>query len=196
MASAASKPKKNSKSETTHIVFVLDRSGSMSALGVEAVGGFNAFVEAQKALPGKARLTLIQFDHEYQESCSKVKLSEAPKLELGANYVPRGMTALLDAVGKAITSHQGEKKVLVAILTDGQENSSQEWKKPALRALIEKKQAEGWLFQYVSSDLNAFDDASSMGISAANTLWTPQDPGGMQKGYTHISTNTASYRAS
>jgi len=120
------------------IGFVLDRSGSMNAMKEEAIGGINAFLESQQKLPGEARLTLVLFDHEYIVTYDGVPIKDVPPLD-SHSYVPRGTTALLDAIGRTINTI-GERldktpeperpgKVIVAILTDGLENASQEFKR-------------------------------------------------------------------
>jgi Mg-chelatase subunit ChlD len=181
---------------TTHIVFVLDRSGSMQSLQTEAAQGFNEFIAAQRKLPGSARITLIQFSTENQTSCTKAKLKDAPVLVPGTNYNTSGMTALLDALGRAITEHEDEKKVIVAVLTDGQENASHEHTKKGILELIERKTKDGWQFHYLSSDANAFHDAGSLGIAATNTVQMSADAAGMQHAYTDMSGRTSSYRSS
>lgn len=183
-------------SKKTHIVFVLDRSGSMSSIASDAAGGFNAFVDEQRKLPGKARITLIQFDTAYEVCCEKAKLRDAPFLQVGKNYTPRGCTALNDALGKAITSHEKEERVIVAVFTDGHENSSREYTKDALRKLIERKQKDGWEFNYLSSDVNAFDDAVSLGVNVANIYNVSGDAKGTQDAYRTFASNTTAYRAS
>jgi len=83
------------------IGFVLDRSGSMNAMKDEAIGGINAFIESQQKLPGEARLTLVLFDHEYIVADDGVPIKDVPQLD-NHSYVPRGTTALLDAIGRTI----------------------------------------------------------------------------------------------
>lgn len=85
----------------TEIACIVDRSGSMHSIAEDAVGGFNRFLEEQKALPGRARLTLVLFDHEYQLLCAGLDLRRVPPLD-DRLYRPRGMTALLDAVGRTL----------------------------------------------------------------------------------------------
>ena len=87
----------------TEIVAILDRSGSMGTLIAETIGGFNNFVEEQKKTDGKAILTLVQFDDQYQIDYEGVDVNDVKPLD-EKTYVPRGMTALLDAVGKTIVS--------------------------------------------------------------------------------------------
>src|SRR5689334_1631785 len=121
--------------EITELVFILDRSGSMDSMKKEAIGGFNAFLEEQKKLPGEAKLTVALFDHEYILLCNGKSIKEVEPLN-EKTYEPRGTTALMDAIGRTLddvgkrinsVSHDcaacgGTKKttkVLVAVLTDG-----------------------------------------------------------------------------
>ena len=123
------------KSDLTDITLVVDRSGSMQEIRSDAEGGVNAFVEKQAEEPGEALLTLVQFDTEYDFVHKGVPIDKVPKYELH----PRGATALLDAVGRAI-NETGERLakmaepdrpglVIVVIMTDGLENSSREFTK-------------------------------------------------------------------
>lgn len=117
----------------THINVVLDRSGSMGLVRDDTIGGFNTFLAGQQALPGKATFTLLQFDDVLEHVQKFVPLNEARPLTK-ETYIPRNMTALLDAVGteieatgqtlKALAEPQRPGKVLFVILTDGQENAS------------------------------------------------------------------------
>ena len=183
-------------SNKVHIVFVLDRSGSMSSVANDAAGGFNQFVEAQKKAKVKPLITLIQFDTAYEVNCEKVALKDAPVLTVGENYIPRGMTALNDALGKAITTHEDEKHVIVGVMTDGQENSSHEFSKDALKSLIERKQKDGWEFHYLSSDLNAFSDAGQLGILKQNTVNMTNDSAGARSAYATFTSATTKYVSS
>jgi uncharacterized protein YegL len=120
------------KENLTELVFILDRSGSMGTMAKEAIGGFNAFLEEQKKLPGEAKLTLALFDHQYSLVCNGKDIKDVEPLD-DKTYVPRGTTALLDAIGRTIddvgsrlsatTEAERPSKILVAILTDGQENA-------------------------------------------------------------------------
>src|SRR5574343_1127027 len=89
--------------EATDILCIVDRSGSMSAIKSDAIGGFNSFLERQKQEPGDARMTLVQFDNEYEEVFVDKNIADVPPFTT-STYLPRGTTALFDAVGKAITS--------------------------------------------------------------------------------------------
>src|SRR3954454_24245157 len=131
------------KSDLTDITLVVDRSGSMEQIRDDAEGGVNTFIADQSKEPGEALLTLVQFDTEYEFLHKGVPISQAPKYKL----VPRGGTALLDAVGRAI-NETGERLskmaeqdrpglVIFVVMTDGEENSSKEFSKSQIKEMIE-----------------------------------------------------------
>lgn len=164
-------------SNLTHIAFLLDRSGSMHSIKDDTEGGFNAFIAEQRKEPGECRVTLAQFDNEYEEVYRDLPLAEVPALRL----VPRGSTALLDSIGRLVTS-TGERLaalpederpgiVIVGIMTDGHENASREWTHPAVKALIEQQtKTYGWQFLYLGADQDAIEVGSSIGVAAANSM--------------------------
>jgi hypothetical protein len=164
-------------SNLTHIAFLLDRSGSMQSIKDDTEGGFNAFIQDQRQQGGECRVTLAQFDNEYEEVYRDLPLAEVPALRL----VPRGSTALLDSIGRLVTS-TGERLaavpederpgiVIVGIMTDGHENASREWTHPAVKALIEQQtKTYGWQFLYLGADQDAIEVGSSIGVAAANSM--------------------------
>lgn len=189
-----------------HITFLLDRSGSMSSLHSDVVGGFNSFLTEQKAQPGKACLTLVQFDSGGIDTIhDAVKLADVPEMK-PEDFQPRSSTPLLDAIGRTVASVQAridsrksaskkDEVNLVVIYTDGQENSSHEFTKAQVKALVEAKTAEGWTFAYMGSDLNAYDEAGSIGISVANTSSFDNNSVGTQAAYASVSTATSNLRS-
>ena len=148
-------------------VFLLDRSGSMESCWDDTIGGFNAFLNEQKATGGT--LTLIQFDHEYQMTYERVKIDEVKGLKR-ETYKPRGSTALLDAIGRLIKDWKGTSNPSVVILTDGQENASHSFTKAHIKDLIEQKTKEGWTFAYLGANQDAFAEAGSIGIAPGCTM--------------------------
>jgi len=146
-------------------IFILDRSGSMEACRDDTIGGFNAFLREQQAEGGT--LTLILFDHEYSVSYTNKPISDVEPLTINT-FVPRGATALLDAIGKAIKNTQSNVPTVV-ILTDGQENSSQEYTKAHIKDLIEQKTKDGWTFVYLGANQDAFAEAGQLGIAPTAT---------------------------
>ncbi|MBE0644974.1 MAG: hypothetical protein IH600_12900, partial [Bacteroidetes bacterium] len=161
----------------THIVCIVDRSGSMQPIAGDAIGGYNSFLESQRKLPGAAVVTLVLFDHEYERLCTALPIAQAPRLD-HRSYVPRGTTALLDAIGRTIEDVQKEmtrkeavdEKVIVAILTDGMENASTDYTFERIAERIaEMQQEHGWEFVYLGANQDAISVASKMSIPAASS---------------------------
>jgi hypothetical protein len=149
------------------ITVIIDRSGSMSPVRDEAIGAFNTFLSDRKNSDPDALMTIVQFDHEYMILANGLPIQEVRPLD-HKTYIPRGDTALLDAVGKTIGSIESRSHnanaILVAILTDGQENASVEWHSEQIRDLIREREAKGWDFYYLSAELSAFNDGKAIGI--------------------------------
>lgn len=148
-------------------VFLLDRSGSMESCWDDTIGGFNAFVNEQKADGGT--LSLIQFDHEFLESYHAKPIDEVEPLTR-ETFKPRGSTALLDAIGKTIKNFRSNTIPTVIILTDGKENSSHHYTKSHIKDLIEERTKDGWTFVYLGANQDAFAEAGSIGIAPACTM--------------------------
>lgn len=169
----------------TMICILLDRSGSMQGQEDDVVGGVNAFIEEQKALPDPATIALVRFDSLAVERFRPMgPLSEAKPIER-SDFAPRGGTPLLDAVGRTIAEldedwkrEQPERCVMV-IVTDGQENQSIEFTRDKVKGLIKARQDSGkWAFVYLGADVDAFTEASNIGIPMANAAgWTKTSAG-------------------
>lgn len=177
----------------THIGIVLDRSGSMASMPEEACGCFNAFRKGLKKVEGKKRVTLIQFDNIIETVFSDLRRKETPKLVHGKNYVPRGSTALYDAIGKMIETLGNVKHAVIAVITDGYENSSQEYSHDALSKLIDRKKGDGWDFQFLAAGLNAVPIAHGLGIM--KTASFSNDARGYAFSSQTITSNVADYAA-
>ncbi len=156
------------------IAYVLDRSGSMQDMVEPAIAGFNQFLREQREAPGDARLSLILFDDQYEVPCNRLPLDEVPELDT-TTYVPRAMTALLDAIGRTINEIdqklqgmlEAERpgKIMVAIFTDGLENASREFSLDRINSLIrEKREEHGWEFLFLAANQDAIATADRMGI--------------------------------
>jgi len=133
----------------------------------DTIGGFNAFVNEQKLFDGT--LTLIQFDHEYLESYCAKPISEVEPLTR-ETFKPRGSTALLDAIGKTIKNFKDKISPTVVILTDGQENSSNQYTKSHIKDLVEERTKNGWTFVYLGANQDAFAEAGGLGIAPTCTM--------------------------
>lgn len=160
-----------------HIAIVLDRSGSMISVKADTEGGLKAFLATQAEAPGETTVSLYQFDTAYEAVYENRALADVPEYTL----VPRGGTALLDAVGRTISAvgadlaamPEGDRpgEVVVVILTDGEENSSREFTLPAVKKMItEQQDVYGWKFVFLGADQDAFEAAGGMGIARGTTL--------------------------
>ena len=160
--------------DLTDITLVIDRSGSMQAIRHDAEGGVNAFIADQAKQPGEALLTLVQFDTDYEFIHRGVSVQQLPPYQLE----PRGSTALLDAVGRAIldtgsrlAKMQEEDRpglVVFVIVTDGEENSRKEFAKDTIKEMITQQQDQySWQFTFLGANQDAFAEAGGLGINAA-----------------------------
>jgi uncharacterized protein YegL len=167
------------REDLTELVAILDRSGSMSWLVQDTIGGYNTFIEKQKQVPGEAVLTTVLFDDKYEILHNGVNIKEVSPIT-GKEYFPRGNTALLDAVGKTVNTI-GEKlskmdeaerpgKVMFLIITDGEENSSSEFTQAQVKELVERQQnIYKWEFLFFGANIDSFAAAGGIGISQART---------------------------
>ena len=194
----------------TEIVCVVDRSGSMDIMVKEAIGGFNGFLNDQKAVPDPANFTLVLFDHEYRAVYESKDIADIPPMD-ELQFQPRGTTALLDAMGRAITEtkeridaelkkltdagYKGEKpKVIVMVMTDGLENASKDWDRTRISNLIEQRKKDGWEFLFMSANMDGIQDAHSYGIDANNIVGVANSGKAYLRGMNYASANVASYR--
>ena len=160
----------------TELVFILDRSGSMSGLEKDTIGGFNSMIEKQKREDGQALVSTVLFDNESVVIHDRLPLDRVPPLT-EREYYTRGCTALLDAVGGAI-HHIGNvhkyarkedvpEKTLFIITTDGYENASRRYDYEKVRQMIRhEKEKYGWEFLFLGANIDAAREAARFGISA------------------------------
>ncbi|MDD6484045.1 MAG: hypothetical protein PUF72_05660 [Clostridiales bacterium] len=160
----------------TELVFILDRSGSMSGLETDTIGGYNGLLEKQRKEEGEAVVTTVLFDDRYDMVHDHASIHKVKPLT-DREYYARGMTGLLDAVGKTI-NHVGNRhkyapdneipsKTMVVIITDGHENASREFGLPKVKAMIEhQKERYGWEFLFLGANIDAVSTAAGMGITA------------------------------
>jgi len=192
------------KKDYCHITAIIDRSGSMSGLQQEVIGSFNRFIEDQKKVKGKATLTLIQFDDLYEVNYEFKPLNDVPDLN-NDTYQPRGMTAMYDAIGKAINS-TGKKlseldennrpdKVVILIQTDGYENASREYSSESIKNMIkEQEEKYSWTFVFLGANINAKKTASNIGINTNMSMTFAANSVGMTSALNSVSENLIRYR--
>lgn len=191
----------------THITVILDRTGSMESIRDDTIGGFNAFLKQQQAEPGTATLTLVQFDSQdpYEVIHRFAPVQDVPELT-HETFVPRASTPLLDAMGRGINDLEKSlsdipkakqpARVVVVVVTDGQENSSREFKKGQVAKMVKEKQEKaGWQFVFLSADMAAIGDAVEVGILGASAMAFAGTAGGTAAAWASVSKNCADYRS-
>lgn len=162
------------KNETTEMVLVLDRSGSMSRLESDTIGGFNGMIAKQKSLEGACRVTTVLFDNEYEILHDRIDIQALSPMT-SKEYFTRGATALLDAIGlsiqkiKNVQNRSAEgfqaEKVIFVIITDGMENASREYTLEKVKALIEEQKSQhNWEFIFMGANIDAIQTAGQFGI--------------------------------
>jgi hypothetical protein len=194
------------KDNYTHISVILDRTGSMESIRDDTIGGFNAFLNAQKADPGLASLTLVQFDSQdpYEIVHQFKPLAEVPELTR-ETFVPRASTPLLDAIGRGIndleksladiTENERPSRVVMVIITDGQENASREFRKDQIEKMIKEKQEKAaWQFVFLSADLAAIGDALATGMRPAAVMAHDKNGHGTSAAWAALSRSISDYR--
>ncbi len=192
------------KQGLAEIVCIIDRSGSMESIKNDAVGGFNAFLEEQKKVPGEATLTYVQFDTEYEVVHENTPLQDVKPID-DTVYIPRGSTALLDAIGRTIDStgkrlanmpeENRPEKVIVAILTDGEENSSRQYELSQIKEKIgHQKEKYSWEFIFLAANQDAFAEAQKIGIDSKDAFNFSATGKGVRKAYANMSDSIAFLR--
>ena len=160
----------------THLLVIVDRSGSMSGIKNDMIGGLDQFFAEQAKDEGVTLVDYVQFDNEYE-----VVFTDTPVADAKAQLSPRGSTALLDAVGKGATD-LGKKlanlpearrpgNVIVVVVTDGYENASKEWKADGVRALIKEQEEKwNWTFTFLGANMDAVAVGATFGVSAGYSM--------------------------
>lgn len=189
-------------SNKTLIAALLDRSGSMQSIADDMRGGFDSYITAERGQPGATVVTLAQFDDRYDVVYQNTPIASVPPLDLE----PRGMTALLDAIGRFLTEvgaglaalPEAERpgEVTVLVMTDGHENASVEWTKEAVRQLISQQETVyGWDFVFLGANMDAVDVGSDLGFAAGKSLTYDADDGGVQGAWAAVASYSARKRS-
>lgn len=193
------------KENLTEIVFILDRSGSMYNLADDTIGGFNSFVEDQKKESGEAKLTVVLFNHEYKLLYDRIDLKDVPRLT-NKEYSPAGTTALMDAIGNAISTvgarlsntpeEERPSKVIVVIATDGYENSSVEYNRSQIKDMIEhQREKYSWEFIFIGAGIDGYREADSIGIGGARAMSVSASAVGTANMFSSVSYATKGIRS-
>lgn len=176
--------------------FLLDRSGSMESIKSDTIGGFNSYVETLKKSGADIDFSLVQFDsHGIDKLYVGMPIGQVAPLTADT-YVPRGGTPLIDAACKIIKATDAQPKppgarIVVVLQTDGEENSSSEFKLSDLNALIRERTAAGWEFVFLGAGIDAYKMSSSMNIRASATM--SYDRRNSAQTFAAMASNTASY---
>lgn len=216
------KTKGKAESTWTHLTVLLDRSGSMSSIATDVIGGFNHFLEKQKALPGAATLTLVQFDsvNPFDVIHHQVPVGSVPALT-AETFVPRGGTPLLDAMGRTMADMdqltggmpsgivdgsvkgpipKSERvslpdRVVFVVITDGQENQSREWNHEQVSKMIQERQEkQGWQVVFLSADMAAIGEARNLGVRHHSSSRFRTEDGGTLRAMQMLADQVSSYR--
>ena len=201
-------PEKDSASvdSTTELVFVLDRSGSMSGLEEDTIGGFNSMLKKQQAEPGRAFITTVLFNQQLEVLQDRLPLEKARPLT-ASDYTVYGGTALIDALGITIqhieTIHKYARPedvpahTLFVIITDGMENSSRMYSSSDVKKTIRKKtEKDGWEFLFLGANIDAVETAAHYGIRADRAVKYYSDSMGTRLNYDVVSNAASSFRKS
>ena len=190
----------------TEIVFILDRSGSMSGLEADTIGGFNSMIKKQKREKGDALISTVLFDNFSEVLHDRADVRTIAPLT-DNDYSVRGCTALLDAIGGAI-HHIGNvhkyareedvpEHTLFVITTDGMENASRRYSGEKVRQMIERQKSKyGWEFLFLGANIDAALTAKSFGISEDRAVNYHSDSRGTQLNYEVLSETISNVRAS
>ena len=177
----------------TEIVFILDRSGSMSGLEADTIGGFNSMIEKQKKTEGEALISTVLFDNTSEVIHDRVSVQNIKPMT-DEDYMVRGCTALLDAIGGAI-HHIGNvhkyaraedvpEHTRFVITTDGMENASRRYDSEKVKKMIERQKVKyGWEFLFLGANIDAVETARHFGISEDRAVNYHSDSEGTQLNY-------------
>ena len=184
---------KDNKNNITELVFILDRSGSMSGLEADTVGGFNSMIRKQKMQDGECYVSTVLFDDESVVLHDRVCLCDVPEMTEN-DYTVRGCTALLDAIGDAV-SHIGNihkyarpedvpEHTMFIITTDGQENASRRYSSDKVKKKIERQREKyGWEFLFLGANIDAVETAAKYGIGSDRATNYHSDSAGTKLNY-------------
>lgn len=192
------------KKGLTELVFILDKSGSMSGLEADTIGGYNSMLAKQRAIEGECHITTVLFDNNYELLHDRIDIRAVCSITEKEYYVG-GSTALLDAIGRTIhkignvQKHTADdyraEKVLFVIITDGAENSSREYSAEKVKALIERQKAKySWEFIFLGANIDAVETAGRFGISPDRSIDYLADSEGTELNFKVMASAVATFR--
>jgi len=184
------------KTNLTELVFILDKSGSMSGLESDTIGGYNAMLKKQQAEPGEATITTVLFDDKYELLHDRINIKGVRPIT-EKEYFVEGSTALMDAIGKTIqkmvnvqkntSEDQRADQVVFVITTDGMENASREYTSPKIKKMVEHQKAKyNWEFIFLGANIDAVATAADFGIDANRAANFHADSVGIEMSYSAV----------
>ncbi len=192
--------KTDAADQTTLVVLVVDRSGSMMTIKEDMEGGIKTLLEEQSQVAGTCLVTLAQFDSEYELVADATPIAELADYLL----IPRGRTALLDAIGRTIGQVESRLKglapddqpdhVLFAVITDGMENASSEWTRSKVMKSVKAKVAGGWDFMFLGANQDAIEEGAHMGFAAETALTFEPSSEGIKEAWSSVSMSMGKMR--
>ena len=192
------------KKNLTELVFILDKSGSMSGLEKDTIGGFNSMLDQQRKVDGECVITTVLFDNRYELLHDRIDIRAVQPIT-GKEYFVGGSTALLDAIGKtihkigAVQKNTAEEyraeKVMFVIITDGEENASRCYSSMQIRQMIQRqKERYGWEFIFLGGNIDAVETAGRFGIDADRAVDYVPDGEGTELNFRMMSETVATFR--
>lgn len=193
------------KKNLTELVFILDKSGSMSGLKKDTIGGYNAMLEQQRKVDGECVITTVLFDNRYELLHDRIDIRAIQSIS-EKEYSVGGSTALLDAIGKTIhkigTAQKNTaedyraEKVMFVIITDGEENASRHYSSVQVKEMIQRqKERYGWEFIFLGANIDAVETAGRFGIGADRAVDYVPDGEGTELNFHMMSETVAAFRA-
>ena len=192
------------KKNLTELVFILDKSGSMSGLEKDTIGGFNSLLDQQRKVDGECVITTVLFDNRYELLHDRIDIRAVQPIT-GKEYFVGGSTALLDAIGRTIhkigtvqkntaEAYRAEK-VMFVIITDGEENASRCYSAAQIRQMIQRqKERYGWEFIFLGANIDAVETAGRFGIDADRAVDYVPDGEGTELNFRMMSETVARFR--
>ena len=192
------------KKGLTELVFILDKSGSMSGLEADTIGGYNSMLEKQQAVDGECHITTVLFDNNYELLHDRIDIKVVSAIT-EKEYAVGGSTALLDAIGMTIhkignaQKHTADdyraEKVMFVIITDGEENSSREYSAEKVKMQIERQKAKyGWEFIFLGANIDAVQTAGRFGIGPDRAIDYLADSEGTELNFKVMASAVATFR--
>ena len=193
------------KKDLTELVFILDRSGSMSGLEADTIGGFNSFINKQRKEDGKCLVSVVLFNNYSKVIYDRIDLNEIKKMDED-DYIPSGSTALIDAMGssihhinnvhKYIREEDVPKNTIFVIITDGQENDSHKYSSDEVKRMVNKQKEKGWEFIFLGANIDAVETARHYGISEDRSARFHNDDKGIKRNFLSIANLVSEFRRS